>query len=64
MNIHAPKEAAEFYLAFEFVGKIHTFGGKQFMKVKQKEQLSNRKQYWFSFERFAIAHDWKDFDKL
>lgn len=64
MNIHAPKDAAEFFGQFNFIGKIHEYEGKRYIKVKLKQPMTNRKSYFYSFEYNAIAHSFEDFNHL
>lgn len=64
MNIHQPKEASEFFAQFNFIGKVYIHNGKLFMKVKLKHKTTNRKSYFYSFERNAIAHSFDDFEIL
>ncbi len=62
MNIHAPKEAVEFFAQFNFIGKTYLINGEKYMKVKLKHRNGNRVSYFYSFSLNIIAHNIKDFD--
>lgn len=63
MNIHAPKEAVEFFGQFQFVGKIYIINNEKYIKVKLKQPMTIRKSYFYSFKLNLIGANIKELEE-